>query len=143
MIKKRIIIIDDEPIIATLIKELIAEEPDLEVAQIKTTKNEFLEALRQDFFDIALIDISVGEREGGMEILKLLKNKSIELPAIMLSAHDEQFYALKCLTAGAKGYISKDCICADLIRGVKEVLAGNLFISGEDGKYILEQYERV
>jgi two-component system, NarL family, invasion response regulator UvrY len=141
--KKKIIVIDDEPLIATLLKELIDEEPDLEVAQVATKKEEFLNHVTQTPFDIALVDISVGEREGGLELLKILKAKGIQLPAITLSAHDEMDYAVKCLNAGAKGYVNKNSICADLIRGVKEVLAGRMFISGEKGEYILRQFKKL
>ncbi len=141
--KKKIIIIDDEPLIATLLKELIDEEPDLEVAQVATKKEEFLNHVTKTAFDIALVDISVGEREGGLELLKILKSRGIKLPAITLSAHDEMDYAIKCLNAGARGYVNKNSICADLIRGVKEVLAGQLFVSGEKGEYILRQFKKL
>ncbi len=143
MVKKRIIVIDDEPLISTLMKELVDEDPELEVSKITTAKDEFLAAVAQASFDIALVDISVGGREGGIEILKSLKTKELKLPVIMLSAHDELLYALPCLKAGARGYISKDCICAQLVSGLKEVLAGNLFVSGDKGKNILEQYKRI
>jgi two-component system, NarL family, invasion response regulator UvrY len=141
--KKRIIIIDDEPLIPHLIKELIEEDHEFEISQIAVSKEEFLTKITQGTFDIALIDISIGEREGGIELLKILKSKGINLPAIILSAHDEIHYALKCLTAGAKGYINKSCICVDLARGITEVLAGHLFVSGRDGEFILKEYKRV
>ncbi len=141
--KKKIIVIDDEPLIATLLKELIEDEPDMEVAQVATRKEEFLGMVTQDVFDIALIDISVGGREGGLELLQILKMKGIKLPAITLSAHDEADYGIKCLQAGARGYVNKNSICADLVRGVREVLGGQLFISGDKGVYILRQYKKL
>jgi two-component system invasion response regulator UvrY len=138
--KKKIIVVDDEPLIATLLKELIEDEPDLEVAQVATRKNDFLSFVEKDGYDIALVDISVGEREGGLDLLQTLKNRGINLPAITLSAHDEADYAARCLKAGARGYVSKNSITADLIRGIKEVLAGRLFVSGSKGEHILRQY---
>jgi DNA-binding NarL/FixJ family response regulator len=143
MVKKKIIVIDDEPLIATLMKELVDEDPALEISKITTTKEEFLNAITQEIFDIALIDISVGGREGGIEILRYIKNKNMSMPVIVLSAHDERLYALECLKAGAKGYISKECICAQVITGLKEVLDGNLFVSGDRGKSIVEQYKKL
>jgi DNA-binding NarL/FixJ family response regulator len=138
--KKRIIVVDDEPLIATLLKELIDDDPDLEVAQVATKKNDFLEFVTKDAYDIALVDISVGEREGGLDLLQTLKTRGIHLPSITLSAHDEADYAARCLKAGARGYVSKNSITADLIRGIKEVLNGRLFVSGEKGEHILRQY---
>jgi two-component system, NarL family, invasion response regulator UvrY len=141
--KKKIIVIDDEPLIATLLKELIEEEPDMEVSQVATRKEEFLDLVTQGSFDIALIDISVGEREGGLDLLQILKKKGIHLPAITLSAHDETDYGIRCLKAGARGYVNKNSICADLVRGVREVLSGNLFVSGDKGEYILRQFKKL
>ena len=73
--KKKIIIIDDEPLIATLLKELIDDEQGLEVAKVATRKEDFLNFIQRDSFDVALVDISVGEREGGLELLKILKEQ--------------------------------------------------------------------
>jgi two-component system invasion response regulator UvrY len=143
MMKKRIIIIDDEPLISILIKELIEEDPELEISQIETDKSKFLEAVRRNHFDAAVIDISVGEREGGIELLQILRNENIFLPAIILSAHDEHSYALKCLQAGARGYVSKQYICTDLIRGFKEIFSGKPFVSGDRGARILKQYKEL
>jgi two-component system, NarL family, invasion response regulator UvrY len=138
--KKKIIIIDDEPLIPALMKDIIEEDQELELAQIATGKNEFLSLVSQNSFDAALIDISVGGREGGIELLQIMKNKAIGLPLIMLSAHDEFYYALKCLQAGAKGYINKKYICTDITTCIKEVLGGHLYVSGDKGEQILNQY---
>ena len=142
MIKKKIIIIDDNPLILSLVKEIIEEEHELEISHMTTEKNEFLNLVLQDSFDVALIDISVGGKNGGIELLQILKDKGINLPSIMFSAHSELDYALKCFQAGAKGYISKNYVCTDLITGLKEVLNGNSFISGEKGKKILNEYQK-
>lgn len=141
--KKRIIVVDDEPLIPILMKEIIEEDPELELAQITVSKEEFLAFVDQQAFDAALIDISVGGPEGGMEILQILKAKGMHLPLIILSAHDELYYGLKCLQAGARGYINKKYICSDVITCLKEVLSGELFVSGEKGKDILKQFRKL
>jgi DNA-binding NarL/FixJ family response regulator len=141
MTKKRIIIIDDEPMILSLMKELVNDEEDVEVALATGSKEEFLQSVSNQAFDIALVDISVGGREDGFEILQTLKTNNINIPCIILSAHDEIDYALRCLKAGARGYVNKRYICASLIDGVKEVLSGKYFISGENSAYLLNQFE--
>ena len=142
MVKKRIIVVDDEPLIAILMKEIVEEDQELEIAKITNSKGDFLNALGQGPFDAALIDISVGGREGGIELLQVLKERSIGFPLIILSAHDELFYALKCLQAGARGYINKKYICTDVVKCLKEVLGGRLYVSGERAEQILNQYKR-
>ena len=140
MMKKKIIVVDDEPLIPILMKEIIEEDQELEISQIATGKNEFLNLVEQNQFDIALIDISVGGREGGIELLQKMKNKGVNLPLVMLSAHDENYYALQCLQAGARGYINKKYICSDVIICLKQVLGGQLFVSGDKGTQIIKQY---
>ena len=137
MTRKKIIILDDEPLIPALIKEMIEEEHGFEISHrsCNLDKTKFLQSVGQDPFDVALIDISVGGREGGIELLQTLKDRDIRLPSIMLSAHDERIYAFKNASRQApESYVSKNCICTDLMTGLKEVLEGNLFISGEKGK---------
>ena len=138
---KKIIIVDDESLIPSLIKELIEGEcPELEIAAIATDKDQLLDLVSKNSFDAALIDISIGGREGGIELLRTLKEKSFKLPVVMLSAHDEITYAAKCLGLGAAGYINKAHICNDLTRGLKKVLSGELFVSGQEGERILKKY---
>jgi len=141
MKKKRIIILDDEPLVSILLKEIIEEGQELEVSQITTDRDEFLGLVGANDFDAAVIDISIGGfREGGIELLHTMKNMENDLPLIMLSAHDELFYALRCLQAGAKGYINKKYICTDIVRCLKTVLGGHLFVSGDRGESILRQF---
>jgi two-component system invasion response regulator UvrY len=141
--KKRIILIDDEPLILNLIKELIEDENEIEVAAVTSSKAEFLDLVSTKEFDAALIDISVEDREGGFEILRILKERKINLPSIILSAHDEVHFALRSLQCGAKGYVNKGRICMDLVAALKEILSGRLFVSGEKGTYILNRYENL
>jgi two-component system, NarL family, invasion response regulator UvrY len=139
--KKRIIVIDDEPLIPALMKEIIEEDPGLEISHVATDKEGFISSVLESAYDAALLDISVaGHRQGGLDILQALKDRSIDMPVIMLSAHDELDYALRCLQAGAKGYISKNNICTDLVRGLNEVLEGKMFVSGQMGSEIINSY---
>src|ERR1044071_2219726 len=71
--KKRIIIIDDEPLIPALIKEFLDEKDGYEISEVATTPESFLNSVKQNPFDVALIDISIREREGGIELLRVLK----------------------------------------------------------------------
>jgi two-component system invasion response regulator UvrY len=141
--KKKIIVVDDEPLIGALMKIIIEEDQELEMTQIATGKAEFLNLVGQDTFDAALIDISVGGREEGIELLHIMKYKAIKIPTVMLSAHDELHYALKCLLAGARGYINKKYICTEVIMCLKEVLNGQLYVSGDKGNEIIKHYKKL
>jgi two-component system invasion response regulator UvrY len=139
--EKRIIVIDNEPLLADLIKEMLNEEEGFKVSQITATREDFLREIGENQFDIALVDISIGEREEGIDILRILRKLEIQLPAIAMSAHKEIDYGLKCLRAGAKGYLNKSEIVSSLTHALEEVCCGNLFVSGDAGNYILNQYK--
>lgn len=141
MNKKRIIVVDDEPLISALLKELMEDDPDVEISRMVSRKEEFLTSVLSSDFDAALIDISVEGREGGLELLKILQNRGIPLPSVVLSAHEEIDYAPRCLQLGAKGYLNKKYICSDLKRALMEVMGGRFFVSGSEGKYILKKYK--
>lgn len=140
--KKRIVILDDEPMFPYLIKELIQDDHGFEISEITATPEAFLDYVERNHFDVALIDISVGDREGGIRLLESLKKKGIKLPSIILSAHSEMDYGLKCLETGAKGYINKSYICSSLVEGLRQVCRGRLFVTGEHGAVIVRQFEK-
>ena len=140
--KKKIIIIDDEPLIPLLINEFLEEDNGFEISEIVSAPEAFEDAVERNYFDVALIDISVGEWEGGLRLLRVLKDKKIQLPSIILSSHSEGDYALKCLQAGARGYINKLNICSSLLPGLKHVCSGGLYVAGDFGAAIVAQYER-
>lgn len=143
MIKKEIIIVDDEPLIPVLMKEIVEEDGLFTVARIAGGKKEFLEAVQEGLFDIALIDMSLEGREGGLELLELMKNKGSGLPVVILSAYDELQYALTALKAGARGYINKKYICSDVVPCLHQVLEGRLFVSGDRGEKVIKEYEKL
>ncbi len=140
MNKKRIIIVDDEHLVLSLLKEVLEEDSGIEVS-VTHKKEEFMELAKYHEFDAAVIDIRIGGKNGGMDLLKFLKENDIPLPCIMLSAHSELDYALPCLNAGAQGYVNKAHICNNLVRGLKEIFEGNLFISGPSGDILLQKYQ--
>lgn len=137
---RRVIILDDEPLIANLMGEMIAEDPTLEISAIALTKDDFLKQVAAQEFDAALVDISVGYRDAGMDILRELRLREKSLPVIMLSAHDEIDFAIPCLQAGARGYINKNYICTDIIPGLNAVIDGKMFVAGRHGDDILARY---
>jgi DNA-binding NarL/FixJ family response regulator len=143
MIKRKIIILDDEPLIPALIKDLIEEEPALEISEVVDNQADFFNRVQQDHFDVALIDVSLGkEGRGGMEVLRRLKEEQVNLPVIMLSAHDENEYGSMALQAGAKGYINKMHITTSLVKGCLKVIDNGFFVSGFNGDYLIERYKK-
>ena len=86
--------------------------------------------------EIVLVDITLKGRSG-LELLKDMKAHGINIPALVLSMHDEWLYAERSLRAGARGYISKNVGYEDVIRAMRSVLRGEIYLEADLAMKIL------
>ena len=87
-----------------------------------------LQMVRDEQWDLAILDLSLGDR-GGMELLKELRQASPKLPILILSMHSEEQYARRAFKAGAAGYVTKDSPREELILAVSKVIAGGKYLN--------------
>ncbi|MCQ9373120.1 MULTISPECIES: response regulator transcription factor [unclassified Methyloversatilis] len=128
MNKRRILLADDHQIVRNGLRQLINGEADLEVCAEAATSAETLTLLRQQDFDVLLLDISMPDRDG-MDTLRLLRTHRADLPVLIISAYAEEQYALNMLRAGANGYIRKDADVDDILTAIRTVLRGRRYVS--------------
>lgn len=128
MQKKRVLLADDHQIVRNGLRLLINAEPDLEVTAEAATSTETLTLLRQQEFDVLLLDISMPDRDG-MDTLRLLRTHRTDLPVLIISAYAEEQYAINMLRAGANGYIRKDADVDDILSAIRTVLRGRRYVS--------------
>ena len=124
----RIIMADDHPIVRSGLRELIAEAGEMVVAAEASNGHEFLEKVRRDDFDVALLDITMPGMDG-LDVLKQLRIEKPRLPVIMLTYHPEAQYAVRVLKAGASGYLTKGCDAEELMEAIKKVSGGGKYVS--------------
>lgn len=126
--KSRIMIVDDHAIVLHGLKELINNEPDLEVTMTAGSAEHALELLREQQPDIVVTDISLPGLSG-LELIKELARLQPDLPALVLSMHDELVHGERALRAGAKGYLVKQEAPENVIKAIRKVLAGERYLS--------------
>jgi len=126
--KHRILLVDDHPILCEGLTQRINGEPDLEVCGQAHDVHTALEAVDHLQPHIAIVDIALGDGNG-VELLKDLKVRFPHLPALVLSMHDEALYAERSLHAGAKGYVMKQEDPNVLLRAIRQVLGGQVYLS--------------
>jgi len=126
--KKRILIVDDHPIVRQGLSMLINRNEDLLVCGHAANASEAMEAVRVLKPDMVIVDISLKDASG-IELIKDIKAYDAALPVLTLSMHEESLYAERSLRAGAKGYIMKQEGTEKLISAIRTVLAGELYIS--------------
>jgi len=126
--KFRILIADDHAIVRAGLRQLLSECPDVATTAEATNGHEVLKKIREENWDVVLLDISMPGRSG-LEILKQIKSEQPKLAVLILSIHAEGQYALRALKAGAAGYLTKGCIPEQLIAAIAKVARGGKYIS--------------
>jgi len=126
--KKKILIVDDHPLLREGLTRLINRQPDLLVCGEAGTTPEALAAVRKHPPDIALIDISLPGSDGFV-LTQALQARRHKVPVLMFSMHDEWVYAERALQAGARGYIMKQEPTEDCLHAIRQVLAGEIAVS--------------
>jgi len=126
--KRKIVIVDDHPIVRQGLAQLINQEKDLEVCGQAGDAHEALQAIRQLHPDMVIVDIGLKDTSG-MELIKDLKIQYPELPVLTLSMYDESIYGERALRAGARGYVMKQEATAKVVTAIRRVLAGEVYVS--------------
>ena len=126
----RLIIADDHAIVRGGLKQIFALAPDLEVVGEAVSGSEVLACLRQEPFDLLLLDLNMPGISGA-DLIQRVKAHRADLPILVLSMHNEPQVAARALKAGANGYITKDCEPDILLTAIRKVAAGGQYIAPE------------
>jgi DNA-binding NarL/FixJ family response regulator len=124
----RILIVDDHPLVRTGFAQLIGDCSDLEVCCEAADMAEALRLIDNDPPDLAIIDLSLAGGSG-LDLIERIKSRNPDILMLVASMHDEALYAERVLTAGARGYINKQEAQENIIRAIRQVLAGKVFLS--------------
>lgn len=137
--QKRILIVDDHPMMREGLRTVINREPDMRVCGEVENAAQAMEALRKWTPDVALVDITLPGKSG-LELVKDLKAMVPDLVVLAISMHDESLYAERMLRAGAGGYITKHQPPEELVRAIRHVLANNVYVSREVSQSLLRRF---
>lgn len=127
----RVLIVDDHAIVCRGLRQLLNDQSDLAPAGIASTPIEALDLAAEHEPDLVLVDITLTD-EGDAEGLDLIKRlHNLESPPFILavSMHDESLYAQRVLTAGAQGYIMKRVPDEEILKAIRRVLEGRIYVS--------------
>ena len=94
------------------------------------TGDEVLSAMRNSHCNVLVLDINMPGRTG-VDVLREVKGLWPRVPVLMLSVQPEDQYAVRCLKAGASGYLNKDSAEEELVRAVRKVMSGGRYISAQ------------
>lgn len=124
----KILVADDHAVVRRGLQQIIAMRPGWSIGAEVTEAEEILPALRRESFEVVILDVTLHGRSG-IDILGHLRTEFPALPVLILSMHAEEQYALRCLRAGASGYIQKDRSPEELLEAIDRVAAGHTYVS--------------
>ena len=135
---RRIVVIDDHPVVRRGIVGTLSVEKDLEVCAEAGNTDDAIRAVRELRPHVVLMDLSLGT-ESGLELVKVLKSIHSGLAILVVSIHDESLYAERVLKAGALGYINKQEALDHIVGAVRRVLDGKVYLSQAMSDRMLHQ----
>ncbi|MBI4396021.1 MAG: response regulator transcription factor [Elusimicrobia bacterium] len=124
----KVLIADDHAIVRRGLKQILAEDPGVSVFGEASNAAETLEKVRQETWDVLILDITLPDASG-LDVLKQLKCEKPKLPVLVLSMHSEDQYAVRVLKAGASGFMNKESAPEQLLEAIKKVLKGGKYVS--------------
>lgn len=134
--KKRIIIVDDHPMMQKGLTMTLQAEHGFEVIKQFDRAEEALQEFEELSPDLAIVDISLPGMSG-LELVKHLSSRDPGLKILVVSRHDESLYAERVIRAGAKGYVMKLEASEKLIKAVNKIFKGGIYVSDEVSEKLL------
>ena len=137
--EKRIVIIDDHPIVRKGFAQLINREADLTVVGEAEDHLSAQTIISETKPDLALVDLTLKESDG-LELIKTINAQYPQVKTMVISLHDERVYAERALRAGAKGYIMKSEATENVMTAIRTVLKGSMYLSDDMQERMLSQF---
>jgi DNA-binding NarL/FixJ family response regulator len=125
---RRILIVDDHPLVRMGLRGLLDAEPGLQVCGEAGSLADAVAAVRRLRPDLVVTDLSLGDGNG-LELIKRLQAQHEDLRVLVCSMHDERLFAMRALDAGACGYVGKEQAGRHVVEAVRECLAGRVWLS--------------
>lgn len=127
--RRRILIVDDYSELRRALMRLIDCESDLEVCAAAGNVGKALNAIEEQSFDLAIVDISLGS-ESGLELIKAMKSRCPDMPVLVFSAHGDSLYVEYAFRSGAQGYLEKSSdTTKEILTAIRCVLDGRNYLS--------------
>ena len=124
----KVLIVDDHPLMREGLALSLNAEADLTVCGQAANSEEALAKLEQLDPDLVLMDISLPSMSG-FELTRHIRALNVDVRVLVVSRHDEAFYAERAIRTGAHGYVMKIEAGDVLVKAVRRVVSGGIYVS--------------
>ncbi len=133
----RVILCDDHAVVRRGIRDTLSEAVDLQVVGEAGSYAEVRELLRGTPCDVLVLDLNLPGR-GGLEVLASLRETDSPIKVLVVSMFPEDQYAIRCLRAGAQGYLNKAGDPAELVTAVRTVAQGRKYVTADVAQMLVD-----
>lgn len=126
--KFRILLVEDHPMLRERLAQLINQNADMEVCGEADDREDGVRLIGERAPDLVIVDLSLRHSDG-LDLLREIQEQGVQTPALVLSMHEEVVYVERALQAGARGYVPKSEASSEVIRAIRKVLAGEVYLN--------------
>jgi len=135
----RVLLVDDHTIIREGLRSLLEKQPEMEVVADIDDGRKAVELVRELSPDIVIMDVTMPGLNG-IEATRLIASESPEAKVIALSIHSQRRFVADMLSAGAAGYILKECLFDELVQAIGVVTSGGRYLSPKIAEVVVDDY---
>lgn len=137
-----LMLVDDHQVVRTGLKSFLETQPGFKVVAEASTGREAIDLAMQVRPDIILMDISMPDMDG-LEATRQLKQLWPGCIVLALTVHDNKYYFMEMLAAGAAGYLTKQAASDELVQAINTVAQGNVYLQPALARWLIEDYQRL
>lgn len=137
----RVMLCDDHAVVRRGVRDTLCEAVDITVTAEAGGYSELREALRSAECDVLLLDLNMPGRSG-LEVLASLRETHPEIRVLVVSMYPEDQYAIRCLRAGAQGYVNKAGEPEELVTAVRTLAQGRKYLTAEVAQMLADSVAR-
>jgi len=133
----KVILCDDHAMVRRGIRDTISEATDIQVVGEAGSYPELRDVMRKVECDVLVLDLNMPGR-GGLEVLGALKEEGSAVKTLVVSMYPEDQYAIRCLRAGARGYLNKAGEPAELVAAIRTVMQGRKYVTADVAQMLVD-----
>lgn len=131
-----VLVVDDHPAIREALSGAIGRDEGMRVLGLLSTAAEATTFLETHAPDVFVVDISLGDGDG-LDLIETVRARCPEVKVLVYSIHDESLYAGRALRAGALGYVSKSASTDTVLKAIRQIQEGEVYLSQRVASQIL------
>ena len=135
----KVLLADDHPIVRQGLRNLLYSEQDFKVTGEASDGLSALELVDKQCPDVLVMDMMMPGLNG-LEVIRRVRHSMPSLHIIVLSMQNADAYIVDALKLGASGYVLKDTGPAELIQAIRDVIAGQRYLSPSISERLTNTY---